>query len=991
MANVTLKNGGGDVTNYQPKQKRYWWKYLLFWIGGSISGVVVFLATIAIVLNSVSVKNIFGIIGMDPNPYVGIQYQGYSVVDLVMTAVHASSTFETLEDVNRLTPLVEKEFQDLNAEIIEKNLHFTIEWDDVRYKPFEKKESYATKDYTIDTSMTVGDYLKDAVLDGVKIANFIHIGEDTPEVIKYFLYDIERDSEGKVIFEDGNPKLGKAWSLKDFMNQPEESSKPEVDSAPEIDTDDVKDNDFFKHVIDNVMDCTRLTDLGQSINPDDPLISAIKDYTFRDILNGELNNIKIGSMIGIEDNALLGKLFNLTLGELNDFDFNNAKFNDLLTINYPYVYDSEQEKYVIYTGDISKLEHIYNEKGEEITKDDLSPLFLRTLGNIKASDISSEESFYNFQLNELLDITSSSPKLLQVLGEKTLYQIINDDPYSTIKIKDVFNVITNKTDPNYNALLDSLKEYTLGQLQDEATYKNISIGSLFNRSQYDGTSGPKDKVVLALLNLDEAEKAKGEGHENGVTLGNISTLIGGVQLDAFFDDEDLDSPLMQAIAKETISSVPSMIASLKVKNVMDVEVGSFYHDTDDNKVYYKDENGNWVDISELDATEKAANLAEYEKVKNHEGDYAGKTDLYYSQHLLSGTATPTSETTGIARNALFEIRDVVVTDASGLIGELKSRMKLGALVDINSSSPLILQRLKHTTLDQIPTVLQTFTLADVIPIDSGSPKILQTLQTALLFSTGEGGLSAMVSSLCLSDAIDIVYPYVYDSGEGKYVIYNGELSEVPQVYDKNGNPIDKDSVSPKLIRTLGSLELDGFGSLDISSMTFKEIMSRSDIESGGDLINEIWEGDPSTTADDGLFSITGDTVHGIPSLTDRVKGVRFITLVGPSVYSDPVNHILTPTWWMLLSGEDEYSVLTSSQKANRDYDDLVAIGSYEEIKIQQVDRLISNISYHMTIETIGTLEAAGFISLDAVPESKREAIRGYTISQILALASAYVS
>lgn len=926
MGEIRMKDGG-QVSAARPKQKRYWWRYLLVWFSGVISCIGLIVGGVLITGMVMKTRDVMYMVGLDPNQYIGVEYQDKTILQTVTTL--ANKSFDTLEDLNQVSPMVQTLFEKLNDEYVEPTLSFRFDWEKTKNKPFEKKDEYAQKvGYEVDTTTTLGEYLADTAFTEVKIANFINIA-DSPQkkILELFLYDVQRDEDGKVVRDsNGDPVLGEPYSLKDFMNQKSGGSSS-TSSAPVIDADDVGDNDFFQHIVDNVFDCATLSYFGNKIDESDVVISIIKDLTFREIFDGALNDLTVGQFVGDDgSNHLLSKLFAMTISELNDFNFADATFSQLLFIQYPYVLDSSGHP-VLYTGPGIPTP-VYNEKGLEISKDDVSPLFLRTLGTFKTNQLADSDFISNMKINQFIEIDPSSPIAMRTLGNFSFNQIAADGFLDGLYFWELFDIITDPADPKYNPLMNTLSTYKLGDIKKNSTFKSFSVSDLFSREEY-----VDNKLITALLDLDEEEKAAGRV---GVTLGNISEMINKITIGNFMYIGDDPTPLMRTIASKTLTDIPNLINTLTVKDVMDVEVGSYYVNSDNNKIYFKNENGNW---SLLDASQPGLSDSEiakihrdleiYDDLKNHTGEFEGYEASFYSDRLLSGSGVPSSEI-GISRGTLFEIRNIKISDPGNFIDEIKLKMKLGALVEIDSSSPLVLQKLENCTLDEVPAKLATFSLQDVIPVASpgeeGYSKFLYSLRNAVLFDSEDPlYITKVIDTLTLGDVLDIT-----DS-------------------------------SPTILQTLESYLITGNGTtslsgIDVMSFKFNELMTYEQVEEQNDeLLTELW-GDPATGGD---FTVS--------QLPQRVKNIKLTTLIGSDLYLNPEaseeNRRLSTTWWFLFTSEEDYTNPGGYNETGLDaghyYKNLL---SGKEYTSNNLVNLVTNLSYHMQNEKLKDLEEAGLIT-----------------------------
>ena len=81
-----------------------------------------------------------------------------------------------------------------------------------------------------------------------------------------------------------------------------------------------------------------------------------------------------------------------------------------------------------------------------------------------------------------------------------------------------------------------------------------------------------------------------------------------------------------------------------------------------------------------------------------------------------------------------------------------------------------------------------------------------------------------------------------------------------------------------------------------------------------------------------------------------------ILLVGDKIYDDPNTKRINPTWWLLLTEEGE--TFANEEK-------FYTLKNGASYTLNDIDKLVANLEYHMSNDSILTLVEAGFIVVDA--------------------------
>ena len=134
MSKVTYK-GGKEIAPKRQKEKILWWRYLLMFLSGMVTMLVVLALSGVLTATSYTTKEVIFAFGGDPNELLQEEYQNLSIMELVATL--ANKKFETLGDINSVTPLVKKTLDETINPVLESELHYTYPWEEISTKPFK--------------------------------------------------------------------------------------------------------------------------------------------------------------------------------------------------------------------------------------------------------------------------------------------------------------------------------------------------------------------------------------------------------------------------------------------------------------------------------------------------------------------------------------------------------------------------------------------------------------------------------------------------------------------------------------------------------------------------------------------------------------------------------------------------------------------------------------------------------------------------------------
>lgn len=320
-----------------------WWKVLLGVLGGFFLGVGSVAGGVAIAGTVVKTKTLLG--EENAAKYLGAQLQDKTILQIVMDTVQGKMKFDTLGDLNDITPLVGEYVASIKKSLNE----FGCELTDEEMFSWEISS------------------LSDELFGAVEDARLINVlGGDNPDnpepIIKYLSYktangEYTTDSNGKLIDHhisdllDGSYLQNKvdSMSLKMVFKEDEIANSPLLTALKDKSVKDLSKEGAFDDVkISSVMtindDSSKIlvsfrdknTTIGGmsdaidnlllsdviDINDDSPAI--LKAFNTRETkvseMNETVNDLRLAEVMDIKEGDILYKLRNDKITELNNID-----------------------------------------------------------------------------------------------------------------------------------------------------------------------------------------------------------------------------------------------------------------------------------------------------------------------------------------------------------------------------------------------------------------------------------------------------------------------------------------------------------------------------------------------------------------------------------------------------------------------------------------------------------------------------------------------
>lgn len=611
MGEIQLKEGAQTPQQKQPKQKKIWWRVLLAFFGGFLTFPLLVAGGAALVGTVFTTRQVVEMAGGNPDDILGAKYQSQTVLQSVMTLIN-NQKYDTLEDLNEISPLVSKTINETIAPILEENLHYTIDW-----------ETLKTMKLSGEGSDSIGEYLQKDIMEGIHLVDFIQGSEDLRGVLKYILYDVVRDESGKAVEdEDGNVSINEnaPYSIANLMNG---------------------GADFFNNIIDYI----KIGDVIE-INSSSPKILQVMGSWRLGKISEKMETMKLSALFSQEDldnNALIGTLADLTVNDLSDADKITNKIMDLKLGD---VIKDIQEDTLLYSFKDKTLNEIKELDMNDIYLSDMlsKEVYVKTPG---------KEKEYNRVLGALIENERKDRFNKAVVGgyTGTYEEWLAVDPENA-KYKATLNTLTSNDSIDGLLLEDVLgndgsskiltaifdKKATIGNLGTAinsltiAEVMDIEAGSMLDYDDIKNTEISNSSTLVSKIKstvdlsrvvdvndsspeiLKTLTDYRGGGvfGPNGAKIGNISSKLDGLTLGQVIKIEAGASPILIALQDKLVFGTnPETNLTGAMNNLKFNQVFS-WNDCKDNDImsslWLNNDNGNFLVSKIGDAMENVGLL-----------------------------------------------------------------------------------------------------------------------------------------------------------------------------------------------------------------------------------------------------------------------------------------------------------------------------------------------------------------------------------------------
>lgn len=233
----------------------------------------------------------------------------------------------------------------------------------------------------------------------------------------------------------------------------------------------------------------------------------------------------------------------------------------------------------------------------------------------------------------------------------------------------------------------------------------------------------------------------------------------------------------------------------------------------------------------------------------------------------------------------------------------------------------------HATIDNLSSKVEDLKITDVLSISNDAPRVLLTLRDHKNLDGSKGAklneIETIMEGLQLRQIIDI-----------------DETSED----------------TAQLLKTLAGCVVFAEGNegltYRLNHLKFNEVFKEADLGSS-DVIRILWEDNGN-----GNFEI-----YDIP---DKISKVTLKRLLGDKLYEgEDSDNPIEYTWWFLLTEETEYEDWKIHDPTRISERTSTSLGNGANYTVNDVNKLVANMSYHMETEKLRTLSEAGFIDVDS--------------------------
>ena len=496
-----------------------------------------------------------------------------------------------------------------------------------------------------------------------------------------------------------------------------------------------------------------------------------------------INEIRVSDITGDSDNAVIGALGALKVGELDDNNKVQAEINkielvELLgaesknqgTLMYKISHDATGNKITVagITDRVNALtiSDVVDTTGSKV---------LQYLGNTKINDLAGKVT--DMTIGDVVEVGDN--KVLQYLGDKKITEL--STAIDAMKIDDI-------VDTTSSPILKSMKDLTINDLGDSAKVQN-AINNVAIKDVID-VSGNK---LLQAISKDGAAD---------VTIGGISDRINRLTVGELVPAGD--NVVVNAIRNVTIdelcnsNKLSETIDGISLNDVMGIDAST----TGVLKAFSGMKVG---DLKDNDKVKNSINNMPAAEVLGGDAQVVG-TIMYKITHVGGADVTIGGLNDRVATLTVDELIDPTSKVGKLLTGKKLSEIetfnfdnvKLSDIMDVNASD-VILTKLKDTELKNMEAGIKNLTLEDVMGADLNDCTILDALKTSKLST-----LSADINNLPIETALGITLftenaadtdnanvkfvknpdgTYTFDKTNGTYYLTKGHGMWLMVLYD----------------------------------------------------------------------------------------------------------------------------------------------------------------------------------------------------------------
>lgn len=772
----------------EEKKKHYWWKYLLCIFSGFILCIGTIAGGLVIATSAVKTGDLIKMTGNKPEDVLTEEYRNQSLFQLITSLASGQVSFESLDGIAKLTPMVDSLLASIN-DTIEENLHFRF--DEEQFKNLKYDE--------------IPQFIFDAIFDNVTIAKMVGVSEDSSKIMKYFL--LHQNPDGSFDFD--HPYTIREFTEAGFVDNLlsgaklsdlfDTSDSKVMEALGDLTLSDLENQDKIMEKLESI----KISDImsEEDINAN-PLLTALANKTIGDLKDPDtIKNLKISELLSAEDIAgskLLEALKDKTIDDLTKQEtVESIKLSDILDTSTSPILTALSEKTI---GDLKDPNTIKNLKIEELfSAEDLAGSKLLTaLKDKTIDDLTKQETIENLKLNQILsddDIANST--LLSSLADKTISELADDDTINNLTILELFG----EDAVNGSRLLTAIKDNTFADLKDDATIKALTLYDIFGDdvnnspimkalkdSTIDSLTDPATIEGLKISELFSQDDIDGSTLLTALKNKTIADLkdddtIRALTLYDFFGDDVNDSPILKALKDNPISSLtdPATIEGLTISQLFNADeiAGSNLLTALKDFTVADLKDDNTIKSLGLDAIFSASDIASSKVL----------TALYNAGATLGNIHTAIDD---------LELQDVIdlgtspsqvmITLSTVKISDLGNKINNLTFQDVieapGASAPQIVKTLynENVLISNITTRLSSLTLGDVFSTDDLNDNFVLKHIPA---TTSINGLGTAVNNLKIVEVFEndiykhdgtgaLIEPLEYENVMWKYLLHESD-------------------------------------------------------------------------------------------------------------------------------------------------------------------------------------------------------------------------
>ena len=583
-----------------PKRKHIWWRVLLAFLGGLLLFPILIAGVTTVAVTCFSTKDIVSMAGGNPDEILGEDYKNKSILDTVLALVNSfkNNEFQTLEDVSKLSPFVEKTVNDLLVGLSESitqvsrddpNFEMVLTWDDLKSYQFVGEKNVGAG--TFDS----GSPLVNAVLENMTLASILDKqGEGQQElaaILKYLLYPVVGEGENRH-FDEEHP-----YSISYFLSG--------------------------NANLNNIVESIQIGDVVGNTEGN-ALLTAMKNWTLNDI-SANINTLTISQIFSEEQlnsSSLLNAIQGWSLGNFGtDAQIDALKIGQLMDLSsadtavqrFGDFYIGNLRGYDMYTngdGDVvKKLDGAGNPVPWSLTEHILIDDFVDTSNKLMST-------FAGKSIADLSNITMDDLYLRNILDEE-LY-IKSSDPEKAAKYNRVLaSIMENERKNRYEAeaaaaavLGQSISDYetwltegnngeyraTVNTFTEEKTINSLELGDILDIQENTILASFSHKTISQLSSITMEEVYLKDLFEKDIYVkssdpekaSKYNRVLGAImeneRKNRFKESGDLDYEVWLSVGdnaeyKATVDSLtkPSLLDDIQLGDILDIQDGTALH------------------------------------------------------------------------------------------------------------------------------------------------------------------------------------------------------------------------------------------------------------------------------------------------------------------------------------------------------------------------------------------------------------------------------